>query len=176
NVREKDRVYIEGMLALSGMAGAERAAERIFALETRLAKGHWTRVENRDAEKTYNRFDRAGLENLMPTFDWDAFFAGANVPPEKVQAVIVNQPSYFEALDREISGTPLEDWRAYFRFRLLNTYAPDLSSPFVKLHFEFNSRTFSGVTELQPRWKWGVSPLGDVSVDLDVNWQSVRHF
>lgn len=176
NVREKYRVYIKDMLALSGMAGAERAAERIFALETRLAKGHWTRVENRDAEKTYNRFDRAGLENLMPTFDWDAFFAGANVPPEKVQAVIVNQPSYFEALDREISGTPLEDWRAYFRFRLLNTYAPDLSSPFVKLHFEFNSRTVSGVPELKPRWKRGVETVENAIGDLVGKIYVERHF
>ena len=176
NVRDKYRVYIKDMLALSGMPNAEQAAEKIFALETRLAKGHWTRVANRDAEKTYNRFDRAGLEKLMPAFDWDAFFAGANVPLEKVQAVVVNQPSYFEALDREIANTPLEDWRAYFRFRLLNTYAPDLSSPFVNLHFEFNSRTVSGIPELKPRWKRGVETVENAIGDLAGKIYVERHF
>ena len=78
----------------------QAAAQKIYALESRIAKAHWTRVQNRDAEKTYNRYDRAALAKLMPAFDWDAFLRGAQIPAEKVPAVIVTQPSYFEALGK----------------------------------------------------------------------------
>ncbi len=176
SVREKYRVYVEDMLELAGTPNAAQAADKILALETRLAKGHWTRVENRDAEKTYNRYDFAGLERLMPSFDWRAFFSGAKVPLEKVQAVVVNQPSFFEALDRELASTPLEDWRVYMRFKLLNTYAPDLSSPFVNLHFDFNSRTVSGVPEIKPRWKRGVETIENAIGELAGKVYVERHF
>ncbi len=176
SVREQYRVYIKDMLALAGIRDAAKAAENIFALETKLAKAHWTRVENRDAEKTYNRQDRAGLKALTPTFDWNAFFAGAQVPLEKVEAVVVNQPSYFSALDREIASTPIEHWRAYMKFKLLNTYAPDLSSPFVKLHFEFNNRTVSGIPDLKPRWKRGVDTVENAIGDLAGKVYVERHF
>jgi len=175
-VREKYRTYIRDMLALAGTANVEQAADAIFALETKLAKAHWTRVANRDAERTYNRYDLAGLRKLMPSFDWEAFFSGARVPLEKVQAVVVNQPSYFEALDRELDSTPLEDWRAYFRFRLLNAYAPDLSSPFVNLHFEFHGRTVSGTPTLRPRWKRGVSTVENAIGELVGKIYVERHF
>jgi putative endopeptidase len=176
SVRDAYRVYIKDMLTLAGTPNAEQAAEKIFALETKLATGHWTRVQNRDAEKTYNRYDFAGLKKLMPSFDWEAFFAGAKIPLDKVQAVVVNQPSYFETLDRVLAETPIEDWRAYFRFRLLNSYAPDLSSPFVKRHFEFNSKTVSGVPELKPRWKRGVETIENAIGDLAGKVYVERHF
>ena len=52
---------------------------------------------------------------------------------------------------------PVADWRVYYRYKLLTTYAPDLPAKFVQRQFEFNDRTVSGIEELKPRWKAGDS-------------------
>ena len=51
----------------------EKSAREIFVLETRLARAHWTNVENRDAVKTYNKVTVADLGKQFPGFDWDAW-------------------------------------------------------------------------------------------------------
>jgi putative endopeptidase len=176
DIRDQYRVYVQDLLALASTPGAERAAQKIFDLETQIAKAHWTRVENRDAEKTYNRHERAELAKLMPGFDWDAFFAGAQVPDEKVPAVVVTQPSYFAALDKLIAKTSLDDWKVYLRFHLLNAYAPNLSSAFVNRHFDFNGRVVSGVESLRPRWKRGVATVEGAIGELVGKVYVERHF
>ncbi len=175
-VREKYRTYIEELLAAADTPNAADAAGKIFSIESRLADAHWTRVQNRDAEKTYNRYEMAALAKLMPSFDWPAFLAGAQVPAAKVPAIIVTQPSYFEALDRLVAQTPVADWRAYFRYKLLNTYAPDLPARFVQLHFDFHQRTVSGIEELKPRWKRGVDTVEGAIGDLLGKLYVERHF
>jgi predicted metalloendopeptidase len=175
-VREKYRLYVKDLLAAAGTQNAEAAAQKIYALEERFAQAHWTRVQNRDAEKTYNRYDLAGLAKLMPSFDWRAFLAGAQVPESKVKVVIVTQPSFFEALDRAIAEVPIEDWRVYFRYKLLNAYAPDLPTKFVQLHFDFNQRTVSGIQELKPRWKRAVDTIDAAVGELAGKLYVERHF
>src|SRR5690606_35179706 len=111
HVRDKYRAFVRDLLAAADTPAPEAAADRILALETELAKAHWTRVENRDAQKTYNRYERSTLRELMPAFDWDAFFEGAQIPADKAEVLIVSQPSYFEALDALIASTPVAVWR-----------------------------------------------------------------
>ena len=175
-VREKYRVYVKDLLATANTPNASAAARRVFALESKLAKAYWSRVQSRDDERTYNRYDLAELGKLMPAFDWNAFLAGAQVPVRNVKAVIVMQPSYFEALNGMIADVPVADWRAYFRYQLLNTYAPDLPAKFVKLHFEFNDRTVSGIEELKPRWKQGLDRVENAIGDLAGKMYVERYF
>ena len=73
----------------------------------------------------------------MPAFDWDAFFAGAQIPRGQAQALIVSQPSYFEAFGKVLDDVPVADWRAYFRYKLLSAYAPDLSVEVRPAAFRF---------------------------------------
>jgi predicted metalloendopeptidase len=175
-IREKYQPYVRDLLALAGTPDAEGAAKKIYAIESRIATAHWTRVQNRDAEKTYNRYDRAALAKLMPAFDWDAFLRGAQIPSEKVPAVIVTQPSYFEALGKLFAEVPVADWRVYFRYKLLHTYAPDLPAKFVQRQFEFSGRTVSGIEELKPRWKRGVDTIEGAVGDLVGKMYVERHF
>jgi putative endopeptidase len=176
SIRDKYQPYVRDLLALAATPDPDAGAKKIYAIESRLAMAHWTRVQNRDAEKTYNRYDRAALAKLMPAFDWDAFLRGAQVPSEKVSAVIVTQPSYFEALDRIFAEVPVADWRVYFRYKLLSTYAPDLPAKFVQRQFEFSERTVSGIEELRPRWKRGVDTVEGTIGDLAGKMYVERHF
>ena len=53
--REKYASFVSNILAQAGDVAAAKSAREIFVLETRLARAHWTNVENRDAVKTYNK-------------------------------------------------------------------------------------------------------------------------
>lgn len=175
-VREKYQVYVKDLLAAAGTPQAATAASNIFAIESQLATAHWTRVQNRDAQKTYNRYEVASLPKLMPGFDWNAFFDGARIPTDKTQALVVLQPTYFEALGKVIAATSVADWRGYFRYKLLNAYAPDLPARFVQLHFEFNQGAVSGIEELKPRWKRAVDTVEGSTGDLAGKMYVERHF
>nr|QQZ52041.1 hypothetical protein JKL49_20365 [Phenylobacterium glaciei] len=48
------------------MEGGAARADKIIAFETALAKVHWTRVESRDADKTYNPMTPAQLARRRP--------------------------------------------------------------------------------------------------------------
>lgn len=175
-IREKYQVYVKDLLAAAGTSKAESVAARIFAIESQLAKSHWTRVQNRDAQKTYNKVEVAALPKLMPGFDWSAFFAGAQIPVDKTQALVVVQPSYFETLGKVIATTSVPDWRGYFRYKVLATYAPDLPTKFAQLHFDFTQRTVSGIEEIKPRWKRAVDTVDGAVGDLVGKMYVERHF
>ena len=77
--RTKYRAHIEKMLAMSGDKEAARGAADVLAIETALAAVQWTKVENRDPVKTYNRIALAQLEALTPNHDMNAFLAALGI-------------------------------------------------------------------------------------------------
>jgi predicted metalloendopeptidase len=143
DTREKYRAHVEKMLALAGHANAAAEAAQIVALETEIARAQWSAVENRDPVKRYNKFSIAQLDGLAPGFDWNAYLDEAGVAG-KIDAVIVSQPTYLSSLDAIVRTTPVEAWKSYFEFRLLSSYAPYLSTPFVEESFAFRGQVLSG--------------------------------
>ena len=152
------RAHIEKMLDMAGQAKAAQHAGAILELETALAKIQWTRVEERDPIKTYNKTALSELPALMPGYDWQRYIHGAGIEG-KVDYVIVRQPTYFTGLGKVITGTPLPVWKAYFKWRVLSAFAPYLSKPFVDERFAFTGGVLRGVPENQPRWKRGITLL-----------------
>jgi putative endopeptidase len=157
-VRSAYRDHIVKLLSLAGEPAPEASAEGIVALETALARLQWTRVENRDPIKTYNKRDIAELPVLLAADDWRSYLAAAGVGKE-VSTVVVAQPSYFAGLGAVLRETPLESWRAYLAYNLLSTYAPLLPASFVAEDFAFEQHTLRGVPEIQPRWKRAVATV-----------------
>jgi predicted metalloendopeptidase len=154
--RAKYVAYLETLLKLAGIADARARAERVLALETRLAKDQWTPVQNRDPVKTYNRHDLKSLEQLAPGFDWAAGLAAAGLP---ASGFIVEQPSYLQAFARATGEIPLDDWRTYLTVRAISGHARLLSNDFVQASFDFNSKTLRGVEQLRPRWQRAVGEV-----------------
>lgn len=147
--------HIEKMLTMSGDAEATKNAAAIFAFETQLATNQWSRVENRNPVKTYNKFQIAKLKELSSDFDWTAYFDSLGTSG-KTDYVIVRQPSFVTGLNALIKDVPLETWKAYLKWQVLNAYAPFLSSRFVEQDFAFNSIALRGIPSNQPRWKRAV--------------------
>jgi predicted metalloendopeptidase len=152
------RAHIEKMLSMAGQVKAAHRAGAVLDLETSLAKIQWTRVEDRDPIKTYNKTALSELAALMPRYDWQRFLHGTGIEA-KVDYVIVRQPTYFTGLSKVITRTPLPVWKAYFKWRVLSTFAPYLSKPFVDERFAFTGGVLRGVPENEPRWKRGITLL-----------------
>ncbi len=155
-IRTGYRDHIVKLLALAGEPAAETSAGEIIALETRLARLQWTRVENRDPLKTYNKRDIAALPALTTKDDWPSFLSAGGVGTE-IRSVVVAQPSYFDGVGEILREVPLATWQAYLAYNLLSAYAPYLSAPFVAEEFAFEQHTLRGVPEIQPRWKRAVA-------------------
>ena len=158
--RAKYLAHIAKMFGMAGerQAGAEAAA--ILDLETAMAQLQWTRVENRDPVKTYNKTAIADLAKLMPGYDWRRYVRGADIAG-KADSVIVSLPSYFSGLDKLMSATPLPVWKAYFKWHVLSAAAPYLSKAFVDERFAFSGTVLSGIPENRARWKRGIALLDD---------------
>ena len=149
-------VHVNKMLTMAGMANAEKSANDILAFETELAKIQWSNVENRNPVNTYNKVEVSKLGEMLPGFDWTAYFNSTGTA-NKMDYVIVRQPTYLNKLNQVIENTPLDVWQSYMKWKLLNTYASLLSQRFVDQDFAFSSVTLRGIPEMQPRWKRGVN-------------------
>src|ERR1700694_286397 len=118
--RAKYRAHIAKMMSMAGDAESEARAAAILDLETALARLQWTRGENRDPIKTYNKIPIGDLPKLMPGYDWRRYVRGTEIA-DKVDSVIISQPSYFTGLDKLLGATPLPVWKAYFKWHVLSS-------------------------------------------------------
>ena len=146
--------YVTRLLTLAEQPDPAATAQAIDTLETRIAEKHWERARTRDRDATYNKMTVEALGGICPALDWGAFFQplGFTAATE----VVVRQPDYFEALSDIVTTTPIETWRAYLTYKLLNAYADELPAGFVRARFDFYGRTLSGQEEMRPRWKRGI--------------------
>jgi len=151
--REKYIAHVTKMLTLLGEPAGKAAedAKKIMALETKLAEASRTRVQLRDPIKNYNKMGVRQLQDLTPDWNWSDYFKKIDlVEPGDIN---VRQPEFFKAAANSFKSTPIDDWKAYLRWNLINATAPYLSKDFVDEEFDFNERTLRGTQQIKPRWK-----------------------
>ncbi|MDX1537024.1 M13 family metallopeptidase [Arsukibacterium sp.] len=168
------KAYLTDMFSLAGDADPAAAAERVYALEKALAEHHWTRLDNRNADKTYNKVSVTELNNSMGSFDWAAFASGVKLA--EVSDIIVRQPSYFEGFSKVVDATDLQSWQDYLTLKTIHGYADKLSSNFADRRFAFYGTTLSGTEQQQPRWKRAVDASDQVLGELTGKLYVERHF
>jgi predicted metalloendopeptidase len=152
--REALVAYIEKLHTLAGRTDGADAAKAILQLETRLAEVQWPRVELRNAEKRYNKHTMEELLAKIPAVAWQPFLEAAGAPG--LAEINVVTPSFFTGLQPILKDTPLEVWKQYLRYRVVDAYAPALSQAYVDAHFDLQSRELAGIPQQKPRWKRAV--------------------
>jgi putative endopeptidase len=148
--------YLDHMAKMFVLAGstpeqAAKDAEVVMKIETELAKISSTRLELRNPVANYNKTDLAGLQKMAPEIDWKAYFDGIRL--QATNEINVGQPKFISGMAKMINTVPVNDWKVYFRWDLINSAASSLSSDFDKEHFAFYGTVLSGAKEQQPRWK-----------------------
>ena len=166
--------HIEKMLSLAGLPNAKESAKNIMVLETKLADAHWTRVETRDSEKSYNKIATNELNTLTDKFNWQAFLVAEGVTNQK--EIIINQPSFIKGFGNVFDETSLTTWQQYLTFNTLSAFSSYLTTDIDNENFDFFSKQLNGLKEQRPQWKRGVSVvnrnLGEVIGKVYV----ARHF
>ena len=151
-------------------------AERIVALEAKLAAAHWDVVKRRDAELTYNLRRFADLPAEAPGFDWSGWVSALGVTPDQVAEIVVRQPDYLSAFAAAWSGEDVEDWKAWLRWRLIKARAALLTDELIAEDFEFYGRRLSGTEEIRERWKRAVSVVEGLMGDAVGRLYVERYF
>jgi putative endopeptidase len=154
-VRDAFVGHVQRMLELAGLQDADRAAGRVFALETALAGHHWDKVASRDREKTYNLFTWTGMVSAGP--DLRGWLAALDPPAGAFDEMVLRQPSFSVGLASLLTEEHVPAWRDWLCWRVIHSAAGYLSEAFVRQNFDFYGRTLTGTPELRERWKRGVS-------------------
>ncbi len=172
--KAKYQAYVEQMLSLGGWPVPKLRAAQIVALETAIARVSWSRVDQRDPERTYNPMMVAELSRYAPGFPWRTFLKAADLP--STTRVIVSEKTAFPKIAAIFAKTPLTTLRAWIAFTQIDNAAPYLSKPFVDARFEFRSKALSGQPEQRPRWKRAVGAVDGTMGEAIGRVYIERHF
>ena len=148
--REKYAAHVRKMFVLAGVGEAEAktSADTIVRFEQQLAEASLDNVARRDPKATNHKMHFADLQSLTPTFDWTGYFRRFELSNDDVN---VEEPKFLEAVNRLLATAALGDWKTYFKWQLLDSAAPSLSSAFVDEDFAFKGAFLAGATALKPR-------------------------
>jgi putative endopeptidase len=141
-----------------GKALAAHEAGIVMAIETRLAQASMSRVEQRNPLAIYHVMTLAELDRAVPNFSWSDYFREIGYP--QIRSINLAMPRFFGALGKALRSVPLEQWKIYLRWRLIDAFAPYLSRPFVDENFRMDS-ALTGAKQLRPRWQRVVNAEDD---------------
>lgn len=149
------RAYLEKVLALAGIENPAEVAANDMTVEMAMAEVFWSREQNRNMMAIYNPMSTEEICAKWPAIRFDRMSEAAGIPAQ--EKVIVQQPSYFDGLDKLFSSLPLESLKDYLLCQFISDQAGALSDDFYTASWEFFSREMSGAKEQQPRWKRAMS-------------------
>ncbi|HKF44490.1 MAG TPA: M13 family metallopeptidase [Thermoanaerobaculia bacterium] len=161
--REKYLAHVAAIFRLAGDSDerAKAGAATVMRMETQLAENSLDNVALRNPRETDHKTSFSDLQKMTPDFNWSAYYhrlrlsrdargAEADVLPADVN---VAEPKFLAEFNRQLTTTPLADWKTYLRWHVLDAAGPSLSEDFVKEDFAFNGAFLSGAKEMKPRWK-----------------------
>ncbi len=165
--------YLETMLTNAGEANAAARARAILDFETGIARAHWTRVDSRDATKTYNKLTLADLARLAPNLKLADTLASLNM---RQDSLLVSQPTAVRAIDAAFARAPVGVLKDQLLVRSLGAYADYLPERFGQTQFDFYEKTLSGTPEREERWKRAVRFTEGVLPDALSQVYVARHY
>ncbi|MBV8776674.1 MAG: M13 family metallopeptidase, partial [Alphaproteobacteria bacterium] len=168
------RTYLITLQHLAGMADAEARADRVIALEHRLAETHWAPERQRDVTQSVNPMTRAQLAAFTPHFDWNAYLADAGLGDQ--QKVVVSETTAIQAAAQMIDEVPLDTWKDYLTLHLLDSAAQFLPRAFDDARFEFRSHVLRGTQSQKARWKRGLDLVNGALGEAVGRLYVERHF
>jgi putative endopeptidase len=174
NLRAQYQTHVAALLKLAGFSDTDARATRILELEHAIAQSHRSLADNEDIQKANNTWTRADFVAKAPGLDWSEYFRGAGI--NQVDSFIVWQPEAFTGESALVASTPLETWKDWLAFHLVEDYARVLPKAFVDERFAFFGKVLSGTTQQRPRWQRGVFMVDGLLGDAVGQVYAQRYF
>jgi putative endopeptidase len=162
-IRAQYLTHVATSFALAGIADPDAQAQQVFDLETKIAATHWDKVRCRDLRLMYNLMSLDDFAASSPGLHWREFLVGGDIAESKIGELVAMQPSFFTEVSALLTDDRLPAWRAWARWKVINSLSPYLSGAFVEENFRFYGTVLMGTPELRERWKRGVA-LVEVSI------------
>lgn len=155
-LRDGYKAFLEKIFTLAGYENASEIAADAFEVEMAIAVPYWSMVQQRDVMASYNPMNAEQLITTYPNLHFDVYASaiGINDPGNKI---IVENPSYFEAVNKYVATVDPVKLRHYLQANVLKGACGQVSDDFYAASFDFFSRQMSGVAEPKPRWKRAMS-------------------
>ena len=154
-IRDGYRAFLEKVFSLAGYEDAAQRAQDAYDVELAIAEPFWSMVQQRDIEAQYNPMSSEELFAAYPDLKLDAYFSEFGIEPQT--KLVVEQPSYFEALNTLVPQTDPAKLRHFLQAKVLRGACGSLSDEFYTASFEFFSKQMAGTQEQKPRWKRAMS-------------------
>jgi endothelin-converting enzyme/putative endopeptidase len=174
DIRAKYRAHVSAMLKLAGFTDADGRAQHIVELEHAIAEKHLSLADCEDIHKANNTWKQADFATKAPGLEWAEYFRGAGLARQT--SFIVWQPTAFTGESALVASTPLDTWKDWLAFHLLETYAGVLPKAFADERFAFFGKVLSGTPEQRPRWQRGVDLVNDLLGDAVGQIYAQRYF
>ncbi len=153
-VRAKYATHVAAMLQFAGLDDVDSRAARVVALEHAMAEAHVPLSEIEDIAKANNLWHRGDFAAKAPGLDWDAYFEGAGLAQQ--QAFMVWTPTALTGEAALVASVPIDTWKDWLTFHLIEHYAPVLAKPIADEEFAFSGTILSGIQQQRPRWQLAV--------------------
>ncbi len=150
-LRDGYRAFLEKIFTLAGYENAAEIASDAFDVEMAIAVPYWSMVQQRDVEAQYNPRSSAQIFAAYPNLNLDKFFAELGIAEQA--KIIVEEPSYFEAIDRIAADIDPVKLRHFLQAKLLSDACGSVSDEYYSASFDFFKKQMAGVQEQKPRWK-----------------------
>src|SRR5271165_3220970 len=157
DIRTQYQGHVSAMLKLAGFEDTDARAERIVGLEHAIAEKHLSLADNDDIHKANNPWTQADFAAKAPGLDWAEYFRGAGL--SKQASFIVWQPTAFAGESALVASTPLDTWKDWLAYHLIEEYAPELPKALADERFAFFDKLLQGTPEQRPRWQRGVTTV-----------------
>jgi len=173
-LRTKYLAHVSAMLKLAGYDDVDARAKRIVDLEHAIAEKHISLAENDDIHKADNTWKSADFAAKAPGLDWHEYFHAAGLT--KQASFIVWQPTAFAGESALVASVPLDTWKDWLAFHLIEQYAGVLPKAFADERFAFFGQTLSGTPQQRPRWQRGVRVVNGILGDAVGQIYAERYF
>ena len=149
------QAHLAKMMTLAGEPNADARAKAVVDFETQIARVSWTRVDSRNADKTYHKFTVAQLARQAPGFDFATYLKAVGAPT--ADTVVVGQDTAVAGIAQLVAAAPIEVLRDQLLVRSLDGFAAVLPAAFDRENFAFYGTVLSGTPEQEVRWKRAVA-------------------
>ena len=158
-IRTKYQDHIARMFELANLPNGNEVARRVLDLETKLAQKQMPKEQTRDLAGNYNMLPVAELKQMVPKFNWDIFLKEAGMQSQDSIGVLMLD--YTKSMNQIIQSTPMERWKEYLKWSVIDANASNLNEAMDQQNFEFYSKELRGTQEQRPMWRRAVSVVNN---------------
>jgi putative endopeptidase len=173
-LRARYQTHIAALLKLAGFTDTDARAIRILELEHAVAESHRSLADNENIHNANNTWTQADFSVKAPGLDWAEYFRAAGINQQS--SFMVWQPEAFKGESALVVSIPLNTWKDWLAFHLIEAYAGVLPKALAEERFAFFGRELSGTTEQRPRWQRGVAVVNGLLGDAVGQVYAQRYF